>query len=130
MRKENVAYEKAYAFALKVIAACEVVRQRRREFVLCRQLIRSGTSIGANLAEAEAAISGAELSSKASIAYKECRESKYWISLLRDAGYMDGATASDLLNSADEISRILFSTIRTLRFASKNKDQRPMTNDQ
>ncbi len=123
MRKENVAYDKAYAFALKVIAACELIRQQRREFVLSRQLVRSGTSIGANLAEAEAAISGADLSSKASIAYKECRESKYWISLLRDAGYMDGATASDLLESADEISRILFSTIRTLRFASKNKEQ-------
>lgn len=123
MRKENVAYEKAYAFALKVIAACEVIRRQRREFVLCRQLIRSGTSIGANLAEAEAAISGAELSSKASIAYKECRESKYWIMLLRDAGYMDERTATDLLESADEISRILFSTIRTLRFASKTKDR-------
>ena len=123
MRKENVAYEKAYAFALKVIAACELIRQQRREFVLSRQLVRSGTSIGANLAEAEAAISGADLSSKASIAYKECRESKYWILLLRDAGYMDEATAADLLESADEISRILFSTIRTLRFASKNNDR-------
>ncbi len=123
MRKENVAYEKAYAFVLKVIAACELIRQQRREFVLSRQLVRSGTSIGANLAEAEAAISGADLSSKASIAYKECRESKYWITLLRDAGHMDAATAADLLGSADEISRILFSTIKTLRFASRNNDQ-------
>ena len=116
MRRENVAYEKAYAFALKVIKVCEIIRQERREFVLSRQLIRSATSIGANLAEAEAAISGADLSSKASIAYKECRESKYWISLLRDANYLEPKAAAELIEIADEISRILFSTIRTLRF--------------
>jgi four helix bundle protein len=116
MRKENIAYEKAYAFALKVIKACEIIRQERREFVLSRQLIRSATSIGANLAEAEAAISGADLSSKASIAYKECRESKNWKSLLQDANYLDPNADAELIEIPDEISRILFSTIRTLRF--------------
>ena len=124
MQRDNAAYKKAYSFALNVVRACDAIRKSRREFVLSRQLVRSGTSIGANLAEAEAAISGADLSSKASIAYKECRESKHWISLLRDAGYMDEATAADLLEAADEISRILFATIRTLRLAPKAKGQK------
>ena len=120
MRKENVAYEKAYSFALQAIKACSEVKKQHREYVLSRQLIRSATSVGANLAEAEVAISRAELSSKVSIAYKECRESAYWVNLLRDAGYMNKTDASVLLASADEINRILFSTIRTLRF----KDQK------
>ena len=112
------AYVKAYGFALRVVKTCEDARRRKREFVLSRQLLSSGTSIGANLAEAGAAISGMELSHKASIAYKECQESKYWISLMRDMDYLDHQTAQQLLDAADEIARILFATIRTLRLKS------------
>lgn len=95
------AYAKAYGFALRVVKICEDVRRRKREFVLSRQLLSSGTSIGANLAEAGAAISGMELSHKASIAYQECQESKYWISLMRDMDYLDRQTAQQLLDAAD-----------------------------
>ena len=109
------AYKKAYAFALHIIKICEQVREDKKEFVLSKQLLRSATSVGANLAEAGAAISGLDLSSKASIAYKECQESKYWISLMADADYLDHAIADELISEADEIARILFSTIRTLR---------------
>jgi four helix bundle protein len=114
-KRPNPGYEKAYQFALMVIRTCESLNAERRDYVLIRQLLRSGTSIGANLAEAEAAISGADLSSKISIAYKECQETKYWIRLLCDADYLSPDQAGSLFDAADEIGRILFAAIRTLR---------------
>ena len=112
---KDVSYDKAYAFAIKIVNLCRHLQDNQREFVLSKQLLRSGTSIGANLAEAHVAFSGAELASKASIAYKECRESRYWLALLCDTKYSSPDEAKPLLNDTDEISRILFATIKTLR---------------
>ena len=114
-KRSNPGYEKAYQFALQIIRICESLTAARREYVLTKQLLRCGTSIGANLAEAEGAISGADLSSKISIAYKECQETKYWIRLLCDAEYLSHEQAEALFDAADEIGRILFASIRTLR---------------
>lgn len=85
----KTAYQKAYALAIRVVKAYKYLQENNREFVLSKQLLRSGTSIGANLAEANGAISEAELSAKVSIAYKETQETKYWLSLLKDTDYID-----------------------------------------
>ena len=86
--EENVAYNKAYDFAKSVVSCYQSITSEQKEFVLSKQLLRSGTSVGANLSEANGAISKADFSSKVSIAYKECLETKYWLDLLKDTGYI------------------------------------------
>lgn len=84
MKKDNVTYTKAYNFAIRIVKAYQYLCEEKKEYVLSKQLLRSGTSIGANIAEANGAISDADFSNKISIAYKECLETKYWLSLLKD----------------------------------------------
>jgi four helix bundle protein len=107
--------EKTYAFAVRVVKCCQHLVNRRKEFVLSKQLLRSGTSIGANVEEANGAVSKAEFSAKMSIAYKECRETKYWLRLLTDTGYLDGKSFRSIYADADELGRLLFATIKTSR---------------
>lgn len=114
-QKENVVYDKAYAFAIRVVKAYRYLTNEKREYVLSKQLLRSGTSIGANVAEANGAISKADFSNKISIAYKECLEAKYWLSLLKDTGYIDENIYKSIFSEADEIAKILFSIIKTTR---------------
>ena len=79
------------------------------------QLFRAVTSIGANIAEANGAISDADFSSKISIAYKECLETKYWLSLLKDTGYINEKTFESIFCDADELGKILFAILKTTR---------------
>lgn len=111
----NVLYTKAYAFALRIVKAYQYLSGEKREFILSKQLLRSGTSIGANIAEANGAISKADFSAKLSIAYKESLETKYWLSLLKDGGYINEKTYDDIFTEADELARLLFTSIRTAR---------------
>ncbi len=115
MKKDNVTYEKAYNFAIRIVKAFQYLCQSKKEFVLSKQMLRSGTSIGANIAEANGAISDADFSSKISIAYKECLETKYWLSLLKDTGYINEKTFESMYNDADELGKILFSILKTTR---------------
>ena len=109
------AFKMAYALALKVVKVCQQLRLEKHEYVLSRQLLRSGTSAGANLAESGGAVSGADLTNKIAIAYKECQETKYWVNLLVDTGYLSKTTGAELIASADEVARILYASMRTLR---------------
>lgn len=111
--KPNVLYEKAYAFGVRVVRAYQFLSQEKREYVLSKQLLRCGTSIGANVAEANGALSDADFSAKISISYKECLETKYWLNLLHDTDYLTAAMFSSLHNDADELARMLFTTLRS-----------------
>ena len=82
MNKGNVLARKSYAFSVRIIRLYQQVIDLHREYMLSKQLLRCGTSIGANVAEANGAISKADFSAKISIAYKECLETKYWLNLL------------------------------------------------
>ena len=113
--KNNVTYDKAYKFAIRVVKAYKYLVEEKREFVLSKQLLKSGTSIGANVAEANGAISKADFSAKISIAYKECLETKYWLSLLKDTGYIDIKSFDSIYRDADEIGKILFSILKKTR---------------
>jgi four helix bundle protein len=117
--KNNILIEKSYDFAVKIVALYQQIFETKNEFVLVRQLLKCGTSIGANVAEANGAISKAEFSAKISIAYKECLETKYWLSLLKDTGYISAENHESLFAAADELGKILFSIIKTTRIENQ-----------
>lgn len=113
----NLIRQKSYDFALRII---EISRSlvRANEFVISKQLLRSGTSVGANVEEAQAAQSRADFVSKMSIASKEARESHYWLRLLRDSNSISPVQVSPLLSEAESIVKIITSIVKS---ASTNK---------
>jgi four helix bundle protein len=111
--RPNVLYEKAYAFGVRIVRAYQFLSQEKREYVLAKQLLRCGTSIGANVAEANGALSDAEFSAKISISYKECLETKYWLNLLHDTDYLTSPVFKNLFTDADELAKMLFATLRS-----------------
>ena len=115
LRLKSVAYDKAYDLAIRVVKAYKYLKENQKEFVLSKQLLRSGTSIGANVAEANESISNTEFSAKMSIAYKECLETKYWLSLLKDTKYIEQKAFNSIYQDADEVSRIIFSILKKTR---------------
>jgi four helix bundle protein len=119
MNKNNITYDKAYQFAIRIVNAYKYLIAEKKEFVLSKQLLKSGTSIGANVAEANGAISLADFYAKISIAYKETLETKYWLSLLKDTGYIDIKSFNSIYQDADEIGKILFSILKNTRINSK-----------
>ena len=113
--KANVLYEKSYAFAVRVVKAYQFLSTEKREYVLSKQLLRCGTSIGANVTEANGAISDADFSAKMSIAYKECLETKYWLHLLHDTDFITPRMFKSMFDDADELGKMLFTTLRSTR---------------
>ena len=112
-------YNKAYQFAIRIVNAYKFLSKEKKEFILSKQLLRSGTSIGANVTEANGAISKADFSAKISISYKECLETKYWLKLLKDTDYIDSKTFEDVHKDADELAKIMFSILKTTRINKK-----------
>ena len=103
------------ALAIRIVNAYKHLSEQKREFVLSKQLLKSGTSIAANLAEANGAISGADFSAKVSIAYKEARETKYWLDLLKDTGYIAKHAHTSIYHDVDEVAAILFAILKKTR---------------
>lgn len=103
MKSDNVVQNKSYDFALRIVKVYKYLSQEKKEFVLSKQLLRSGTSIGANIEEAIGGQSKADFFAKLTIAYKEARESKYWIRLLRDSDYLTIEQSDDLLKDVEEL---------------------------
>lgn len=108
--------EKSKAFALDIIKVCNEIMRSKRESVLTNQLIRSGTSVGANIREAMYAHGKADFIAKLHIALKECSESEYWLELLIESGYYDN---SAILKQCTEVKRLLIASINT---AKKNQE--------
>lgn len=115
MKDNSITYTKAYNFAIRIVKAYQYLCEEKKEYVLSKQMLRSGTSIGANIAEANGAISDADFSSKISIAYKECLETKYWLSLLKDTDFISEKSFESMHDDADEIVKILFSILKKTR---------------
>ncbi len=113
--KQNVIQDKTYAFAIKIVIACRKLQDDKKEFVLSKQLLRSGTSIGANVEEAIGGQSRKDFYAKLTIAYKEARETKYWLRLLADTHYLEIEECKTLLNDIEEILRIIGSIQKTIR---------------
>jgi four helix bundle protein len=115
MDHKSIAYQRAFDFAIRVVNAYKFLTTEHKEYILSKQLLRCGTSIGANIAEANGAISNNDFSAKISIAYKESLETKYWLNLLKETDYLDQNTFTSIHQDADEISKILFSILKTTR---------------
>ena len=112
MQKSNIIKEKTYQFALDIINLYRTM-QKQNEFVMSKQLVRSGTSIGANVEEASAAQSKKDFISKMAISSKEARETNYWLRLLRDSKLCHKIDYSELLKESEEIIKILTSIVKT-----------------
>lgn len=105
--RDNVIQIKSYQFALDIIRVYKILYEDKREYVLSKQLLRAGTSIGANVEEALGAHTDKDFICKIAIAFKEAREADYWIRLLRDSGYLEQAAARHLEGSSMELIRIM-----------------------
>ena len=105
--------QKSFAFAVRMLKFHRHLQSNEREYIVSKQLVRSATSIGANAEEATGAISGADFSSKISIAYKEARETSYWLRLLHAAGYVDEKLFASLHDDCQQLCRILYSILRS-----------------
>lgn len=116
---ENVIKQKSYNFALKIIKPCNWLKQQKHSEI-SSQLIRSGTSIGANVEEALAGQSKKDFLNKMSIASKETREANYWLRLLRDAKIPDKEQIQPVLNDSEELIKILTSIVKTGTKKQKN----------
>ena len=104
--------EKSKAFALEIIRVCNEIKRSKRETVLTNQLIRSGTSVGANIREAMYAHGKADFVAKLQIALKECSESEYWLELLLESGYYEDHA---VLQHCTEVKRLLIASINTAK---------------
>jgi len=115
MKKENAVLTKSYAFAVRIVKLYKFLVEHKNERVLSRQVVRSGTSIGANVEEAEGGQSNKDFFAKLTVAYKEARETHYWIRLLRDTGYIEPKQAESLLTDLEEILKIITAIQKTMR---------------
>lgn len=117
MKQDNIIQQKSFAFAIRIVNLYKFLTIEKKEFVLSKQLLRSGTSVGANIEESIGGQSDKDFLSKISIAYKEARESMYWLKLLHATDYLTNEQAESLLSDAEEICRI----IGKIQITLKNK---------
>ncbi len=117
--KDNIVQEKSYKFALRIVNLYKYLINVKKEYILSKQVLRSGTSIGANIEEAIGGQSKKDFISKFSIAYKEARETKYWIRLLIDSNYLELRQAEGLLEDCEELCKII-SKIQTTSKANNS----------
>ena len=110
---ESVLKTKSYSFALRTVKLYKYLVDEKKEFVLSKQILRSGTSIGANIEEANQAQSKADFIHKLSIAHKESFETHYWLRLLRDSGILEEKIANSLLADCEEVQKMLTAAIKT-----------------
>ena len=115
MKENNILQQKTYAFAIRIVKACQYIMTEKKEYVLSKQLLRCGTSIGANTEEAIGGQSEKDFYAKLHIVYKESRETHYWIRLMKDTHYFDESQANSLLTDCEEILKITGSIIKTLK---------------
>ncbi|MEK7218902.1 MAG: four helix bundle protein [Patescibacteria group bacterium] len=118
MEKQNVIREKSYTFSLDVVRFCsDVLMKQKKEYVTGKQFLKSGTSVGANVAEAVSAPSKKDFAHKLSIALKEARESHFWLCLIKDANIVEQTRMSSLFAQVDEIIALLTAILKTTRIS-------------
>ena len=113
--EHNNIQNKSFQFAIRIVNLCKLLRTERREYTLSGQLLKSGTSIGANISEAQHAQSRADFLSKLNIALKEATETKYWLRLLRATDYLTETEFQSMHEDCVEIEKILVTSVKSIK---------------
>ena len=113
--KENILLNKSKLFALRIIKLYKYLKENKQEYILSKQLLRSGTSIGANTKESVFAQSKADFIAKLFIAQKECAETEYWLELLHESYYINRQEFDSIYEDCQELMRLLVATTKTLQ---------------
>ncbi|WP_367915273.1 four helix bundle protein [Leadbetterella sp. DM7] len=113
MKEKNVLQDKSYRFAIRIVRLVQFLQNEKKEYVISKQLLRSGTAIGALIREAEFGQSKADFISKMSISLKETNETEYWLNLLKDTEFIDPKSFESIQADCGELLRMLISTVKT-----------------
>ena len=111
----NAIEEKGFSFAVRIVKLCKYLREDKKEYILSKQLMRSGTSIGANITESQQAQSHADFISKLNIALKEAVETNYWLRLLQATDYLADSEYTSIITDCKELEKLLTAIIKTTR---------------
>ena len=121
-REEGVAHKKSYAFALRIVKMVRYLQEEKKERVLSKQVLRSGTAIGALIREAEYGQSQADFVNKLCIALKEASETDYWLNILKDSGYIDEEMCKSMESDCGELIALLTKSIKTSKKRRETKE--------
>ena len=124
-REESLLHVKSYAFALRVVKLTRFLREEKRESVLSKQILRSGTAVGALIRESEFAQSPSDFINKLSVALKEANETDYWLNLLADSGYLPENAYESMKQDRGELIAILVSSIKTVKYKLMKNENGP-----
>lgn len=114
MKEDNIIQRKAFLFAIRIIRLNQYLK-KKNEFVISKQILRSGTSIGANLEEAQGSNSKRDFVARMTIVYKETRETKYWLSLLLETKILTNQQSNSLISDCEELLKLSGSILKTLK---------------
>ena len=112
---ENAVKEKSFRFAVRIVKLCKFLQEDKREYIMSKQLLRSGTSIGANITEAQQAQSRPDFVSKLNISLKEAVETDYWIRLLYETEYLTKEQFTSIIGDCDELEKLLVSIVKATK---------------
>ena len=112
-KEENIIVARSYAFAVRCVNLYKFLCEEKKDYTIGRQLLRSGTSIGANVKEAIRGVPRADFATKMSISLKEASESEFWIEILRDTSYITEEQADSMLKDCQELLKLLMSIVKT-----------------
>ncbi len=119
MREDNQIVQKSKAFAIRIIRLYQHLTTEKKELILSKQILRSGTSIGANIKESTRAQSSADFLSKMQIALKEASETEYWLELLTETDYITEKAGESLLNDCEELIKLIVAIVKTSKERQK-----------
>jgi len=119
--KANPIRDKSFTFALRVVKLAKLLTREEKEYVLSRQILRSGTAIGALVRESEHAESKADFIHKMSIALKEANETSYWLELLHQAGFIDEHSFQSIGHDSEELIKLLIAIVKTAKLAKRSE---------
>jgi four helix bundle protein len=115
----GVTYQKGKAFAIRIVKLYQYLRDEKKEYVLSKQILRCGTGIGANIAEANCAFSEKDFLAKMYIAFKECAETEYWLELLYDTDYINEQAFQSMIGDCREMKKLLSAITKTTKEKGK-----------
>ena len=112
---DKMVQEKSFRFAVRIVKLCKLLREEQKEFIMTKQLLRSGTSIGANITEAQQAQSKSDFVHKMSIALKEAAETNYWLRLLHATDYLSDKAMKSMIMDCSELEKMLTAIIKSAK---------------